>query len=54
MLHLKKRSKGTLEVGKYCDFVVLSDNILDVDVQHIKDIKVLATYVGGQLVYGGQ
>lgn len=46
--------KGTLEVGKYCDFVVLSDNILDVDVQHIKDIKVLATYVGGQLVYGGQ
>lgn len=33
---------------------MLSDNILDVDVQHIKDIKVLATYVGGQLVYGGQ
>lgn len=39
--------------GRKYDFVVLSDNILDVAVQHIEDIKVLATYVGGgQLVYG--
>ena len=45
--------KGKLEVGKYCDFVVLSDNILTVETNKIKDIKVLATYVAGQLVYGG-
>lgn len=45
--------KGKLEVGKYCDFVVLSDNILTIDVEKIKDIKVIATYVAGQLVYGG-
>lgn len=45
--------KGHIEVGKYCDFVVLSDNILAVDVNKIKDIKVLATYVAGKLVYGG-
>ena len=43
--------KGTLEVGKVADFVVLSDNIMKVDPRKIKNIQVLATYVGGKMVY---
>ena len=38
---------GTLEPGKYADFVVLSENPLEVDPMKIKDIKVEATVMNG-------
>jgi predicted amidohydrolase YtcJ len=46
--------KGSLEVGKYADMVVLSDDIIKVaeaDPEKISDIKVLETFVGGESVY---
>lgn len=42
---------GTLEVGKYADFVVLSENPLEIDPMKIKDIKVLATVMNGRVTY---
>ncbi len=38
---------GTLEAGKYADFVVLSDNLLEIDPVKIKDVTVLRTVVDG-------
>ena len=43
--------KGTLVEGKLADFVVLDGHILSVDPNAIKDIKVLQTYVAGEIVY---
>jgi len=43
--------KGTLEVGKYADFVVLSEDIFKIDPVKIKNIKVLQTYVAGKEVF---
>ncbi len=43
--------KGTLEVGKLADFVVLSENITEIAPHKIKDIQVFQTYTGGQKVY---
>jgi predicted amidohydrolase YtcJ len=40
--------KGTLEVGKYADFVVLRENIIKVKPNKIKSIQVLQTFVGGK------
>jgi predicted amidohydrolase YtcJ len=42
---------GTLEPGKYADFVVLSENPLEVDPMKIKDIRVEATVMGGQITH---
>lgn len=46
--------KGSLEAGKLADFVVLSDDITKVDPNTILDIQVLATYLGGELVYSSK
>jgi predicted amidohydrolase YtcJ len=42
---------GTLEVGKYADFVVLEKNPLQVELDHIKDIKIIATVMGGRVTH---
>ncbi len=43
--------KGTLEAGKLADFVLLSENITEIDPNKIKNVQVLQTYVGGKKVF---
>lgn len=43
--------KGTIEIGKLADLVVLSEDILECEKEHIKDIKVDMTLVDGEIVY---
>jgi predicted amidohydrolase YtcJ len=44
--------KGSIEPGKYADFVVLSRDILAIPADAIKDTRVVATVLGGKTVYG--
>ena len=46
-----EKNRGTLEVGKHADIVVLSDDILRLDPVRIRDIKVERTIVGGREIY---
>jgi hypothetical protein len=48
---LEEQDKGSLEVGKLGDMVVLSGNPFGVERAHIKDIPVDMTIVGGQISY---
>jgi predicted amidohydrolase YtcJ len=43
--------KGSIEVGKLADLVVLSDSILCVNPNKIKDLKVEATIIDGEILY---
>ena len=43
--------KGTIEVGKLADFVILSDDIFTIDPVKIRDVKVMQTVVNGKVVY---
>ena len=45
---------GSVEAGKLADLIVLDRDILSCPVEEIKDIQVLATIVGGQVVYQAQ
>lgn len=49
-----EREAGTLEVGKFADYVVLSANPLAVDKQAIRDIEVETTVVAGKQVFARQ
>lgn len=46
-----ERIKGSLEVGKLADFVILDRDIFKVPPEKIKDVKVLKTIVGGKVVF---
>jgi predicted amidohydrolase YtcJ len=48
----EEQIKGSLEPGKLADMVVLAENPLDIDPTGIKDIEVVATFVGGEPVFG--
>jgi len=43
--------KGSIEVGKYADFVVLDKNILTCEEDDIEKIEILHTIVGGEIKY---
>jgi predicted amidohydrolase YtcJ len=43
--------KGTIEVGKFADITILSENIFEIPPERIKDVEVEMTIVGGKIVY---
>lgn len=43
--------KGSIKAGKLADFVILDQNLLEIDPVLIKDVKILSTYVGGNEVF---
>ncbi|WP_214326557.1 amidohydrolase [Nonomuraea sediminis] len=47
----EERLKGTLSRGKLADFAVLSDDLLAVPAERIRDVTVVTTVVGGVVVH---
>src|SRR5262245_1916911 len=45
------REKGTVARGKLADLVILTDDILTIAPDRIKDVRVLTTIVGGKVIY---
>uniref|UniRef100_A0A7V3E7V0 Amidohydrolase n=1 Tax=Ignavibacterium album TaxID=591197 RepID=A0A7V3E7V0_9BACT len=43
--------KGSIEVGKLADMIVLSDDLLSIDPVKIKDVQVLMTIFDGKIIY---
>ena len=50
-LEFTETEKGTLEVGKLADLVVIDRDYLSCPVDEIRDIRVLLTMVDGTVVY---
>ncbi|MBD1382493.1 amidohydrolase [Metabacillus arenae] len=47
----EENSKGSIEVGKLADLVVLNDSILSVNKSEIKNMKVELTMIDGEVLY---
>ena len=50
--NFEEKTKGSIEVHKVADLVVLTKNLLQASPREILDTKVVYTIVGGKIVYG--
>jgi predicted amidohydrolase YtcJ len=50
----QEKDMGSLEVGKYADIVILSNNLMTCTDEEIKSTKIVTTIVGGKVKYKGQ
>ncbi|MEO7263787.1 MAG: amidohydrolase family protein [Ferruginibacter sp.] len=48
----EEKQKGSLETGKFADFIILDSDLMKCPPANILKTKVLATYVNGEKVYG--
>ena len=49
--NFEENEKGSIEVGKFADFVILNQNIMEIDGNEIPKTKVISTYLNGEKVY---
>lgn len=49
--NFEEKEKGSLEVGKFADFVMMENDIMKGNAQQILTNKVLKTYLNGEKVY---
>lgn len=49
--NFEENEKGSIEVGKFADFTILNQNIMEVEGSKIPKTKAVATYLNGEKVY---
>ncbi|HEX9826480.1 MAG TPA: amidohydrolase [Flavobacteriaceae bacterium] len=49
--NFEEAEKGSIEAGKFADFIIVDKNIMEVPVDEIPNIKVIKTFVGGEPVF---
>ena len=49
--NFEEEQKGSIEVGKVADFVVLDRDLMKIPADSIPKVKVLATFIHGEKVY---
>ena len=49
--NFEEEEKGSIEVGKFADFVILNQDIMQVKGNEIPKTKAVSTYLNGEKVY---
>ena len=49
--NFEEKEKGSIEKGKSADFIIINQNIMEIDPEKIPHTKVLKTFIDGELVY---
>ena len=51
--NFEESEKGSIETGKFADFVVLSEDIMEIEISDVPKVIVLSTCIDGEEVYSG-
>ncbi len=51
--NFEEKEKGSIEKGKWADFVILENDIMIIEASKVRNTKVLETYIDGKKVYSG-
>jgi predicted amidohydrolase YtcJ len=49
---LRKKEKGSLQIGKAADFIILDTDLMKCSEDKVLKTMVLATYINAEKVYG--
>ena len=49
--NFEENEKGSLEIGKAADFIIINQDIMEIDAELIPKTKVLKTFLDGEIVY---
>lgn len=49
--YFAEQRKGSIEVGKEADFVILSDDVMTIEDEKIPEVKVVNTFINGEMVF---
>lgn len=52
--NFEENSRGSLEVGKWADFVILDTDLMNANESDLPKSKVISTFVGGEIVYNSK
>ncbi len=49
--NFEEKERGSIEVGKMADFVILDADLMKIDNKKLRKVKVLSTFIGGEKVF---
>lgn len=49
--NFEEKEKGSIEIGKFADFVIMENDIMKCEIDKVPTTKVVCTYVNGEKVY---
>ena len=49
--NFEDQEKGSIEAGKFADFIIIDKNIMEIPVEEVPNIKVVKTFIGGESVF---
>ncbi|HET7819790.1 MAG TPA: amidohydrolase [Bacteroidia bacterium] len=49
--NFEETEKGSIETGKWADFIITDKDIMKIDINEVPNVKILATYLNGEKVY---
>ena len=52
--NFEEKEKGSIEVGKFADFIILDQDIMEVNIERVPQTRIVATILNGKIVFSNR